>query len=282
MKYHFFYNPYSRGFRKKKWVLRPIADKFGWDCIHETIVEPSELRIRYQDIIDGNTIVVGLGGDGTLKLLVNAFFELTDKYSIFPCGTANVIAGELKITNDINVFLDGIENPEVVSIDVGKADDEIFILCTGVGLDAMAVHKVSPILKRIFGPIAYVLSFLRSLFQKRSLIKIAVDGEIIIAKSIIIQNFRNYAGPFYFNRNVSYNDGFLSLIILEDKKKYFFNNILNSVFLNKNIREKIDFKELSFLCEENELFFQIDGDEFSKKIKNIRCIPDILKVFVVK
>jgi diacylglycerol kinase family enzyme len=80
MKYHFFYNPYSRGFDFK--ILKSIAKKFGNESIHTTMIDYDKMKDKFKKIIDSDSVVIGLGGDGTLRLLINSFLGLTDKFAI--------------------------------------------------------------------------------------------------------------------------------------------------------------------------------------------------------
>jgi len=282
MKYHFFYNPYSRGFLSKKWVLEPIINRFGKENIHETLKDPQEMFRKYSKIIDNDTVVIGLGGDGTLNILVNAFVEKTDKFSLFPCGTANVIVGELGITHDIYTFLNGLENAEIIRIDAGDNNGNKFLLCTGLGIDAIAVKKVSNRLKKIFGPLAYVFSFFRAIFHERVDVKLIVDGDLFTVKSAVIQNFKNYGGSFYFDPDVSAEDGFLSLIVLEDENKNIFSNLLNIFKRKKAFIKAIHFKELYIEDINEKVFFQVDGDISNNFIRCIKVIPDAIGFVLVK
>src|SRR5687767_9872693 len=84
--------------------------------------------------------VVGVGGDGTIKMLAEMLLHSETPLGIIPAGSANGMAKELEIPLDVNTALDITVNGVVKPIDVIKINDnESCIHLSDLGLNAMLV-----------------------------------------------------------------------------------------------------------------------------------------------
>ncbi len=85
--------------------------------------------------------LVAAGGDGTVAELVNR----TDPglpISVFPLGTANLLAGYLGIQPDIPSFCQTMTAGRTIQLDAGRANDRIFLLMVGCGFDGEVVERL--------------------------------------------------------------------------------------------------------------------------------------------
>ncbi len=85
--------------------------------------------------------LVAAGGDGTVAELVNR----TDPglpISVFPLGTANLLAGYLGIRPDIPTFCHTIAGGRTIQLDAGQANGRIFLLMVGCGFDGEVVDRL--------------------------------------------------------------------------------------------------------------------------------------------
>jgi len=150
-----------------------------------------------QNLIDGATAVVSIGGDGTLRAVVD---RVTDggKTSgpgvlVVPMGTANLMGRHLGIA----LHHRGLEERAVAAIsarriakldlgcirvsdDKGKASGvgQLFLLMVGIGLDGAIVHALDSIRK---GPISYASYLIPALSTLAGYafpeIEVIVDGK---------------------------------------------------------------------------------------------------------
>ncbi len=142
--------------------------------------------------------IVAAGGDGTLNEVVNGLVPSSIPLAFLPLGTTNVFALEAGIPFDLEVACRiALEGP-AIPVALGVADDTRFLLMASAGLDAEAVYRVSPGLKRVLGKGAYLASALRALFHAppRAFTVQTAAGETIPCYGAIISNGRLYGGRF--------------------------------------------------------------------------------------
>lgn len=140
----------------------------------------------------GFTMVVAAGGDGTISSVSNGLIYNQVPLGILPVGTANVLAQELDIPQNLTqaaALLTGEHTIRV--IDAMRVANRFFVQQIGVGIDALAIRDTSRKHKRIFGTLAYLWSGARNIagFQPQHF-TIVADGHYIRkwASQVIIAN----------------------------------------------------------------------------------------------
>jgi diacylglycerol kinase (ATP) len=125
---------------------------------------------------EGAELVFAWGGDGTVQRCVDVLAGTGTPLAIVPAGTANLLATNLGIPDDIadavRVGLDGLQR----KIDVGRVNGERFAVMAGAGLDAAMIKDADAGLKDQIGRVAYVWTGARNLRGKPFGAKIRVDG----------------------------------------------------------------------------------------------------------
>jgi diacylglycerol kinase family enzyme len=120
-------------------------------------------------------VVVALGGDGTVNEVVNGLLthgpsDGLPALAVVPCGSANVFARALGLTNDpvraTRMILDALRAGRHRTVGLGQADERYFTFCSGLGLDAEVVRVVEEL--RHSGsranPALYIRAALRQFF----------------------------------------------------------------------------------------------------------------------
>ena len=96
------------------------------------------------------------GGDGTVQRAIDAVAGKPVSLAILPAGTANLLATNLGLPDDleacVRIGLHGARR----GLDVGKVNGEHFAVMAGAGLDAMMIRAADAGLKDRVGRIAYV------------------------------------------------------------------------------------------------------------------------------
>ncbi len=85
--------------------------------------------------------LIGLGGDGTAAELTNRT-EPGVPIALLPCGTANLLAKNLKYSFKPEKFAEMILAGKVAQLDVAQANDRLFLAMIGFGFDAEVVNRV--------------------------------------------------------------------------------------------------------------------------------------------
>ncbi len=158
-------------------------------------------RLAAEAASAGAREVIVSGGDGTLNEALQGLVGKDVRLGIWPSGTANVLARELKIPLKLAGAAEVVARAHSSIAYVGcatietTAEKRYFFLMAGVGLDASVVRYVRPNLKRRIGEAAFWYAGLGHLahWQPTSF-KVEVDGESFPATFAAIGNSAHYGG----------------------------------------------------------------------------------------
>lgn len=140
--------------------------------------------------------VIGAGGDGTIRKLIDTEAGQAIPLGLIPNGTGNVLAHEIGVRLRPVVIADVlIAGPEQAVLSATFSQSH-FLLMLGVGFDGMIIHHLNSRLKEQIGKAAYVWPVLRALGQPFKPFSVVVDGTSYVADWAIIANARRYGGNF--------------------------------------------------------------------------------------
>ncbi len=211
-------NPRARGMRRfdTEEALRRL-DERGYEARLELPDSPEgTAKAAGRAAERGDAFVFVLGGDGTVRLAAGAMAGSESALAVLPGGTANVWAKEAGIPRNLMRALDAHLDGQQVAMDLGRANDEPFLLMTGIGWDAEIAATVTPTLKRKLGVLAYVLHGIPMLPRLRTTeIAWSAEGESGEEQAglIVVSNTRLYGGFLMFSMGASARDGQLDACI---------------------------------------------------------------------
>jgi len=177
-------------------------ERLGWQVrVHLTSRADEAARIAARLCGQHDRLLVA-GGDGTVHSVLPALAGSQTALALLPIGMANAAARELRIPRSIPRMCKVATGDNVRAIDLGSANGVPFVLMAGIGFDAAVVHSIKPRLKRLFGPVAYVLNGLRQAAMARpSVIRVTADGREFQLRGwlAVIANMATYT---YFWKSV--------------------------------------------------------------------------------
>lgn len=288
MKVALIVNPVAGQGRSKKFLSK-VTHKFdsaGFKLdIYSTKQERQAAELTKRAIKDGNEIIVAVGGDGTVSEVINGVKNSTIKFGLIPSGTADVFAREMGIPTH-NPFLacNIIEQGKTRHIDLGKIENNYFVLMAGVGFDAQVVNEIKPELKRLFKDIAYPLTGLRTLLTYRpSLMQIKTDSHSTGGYFVVVGNARFYAGRFSITRKARIDDGLLDVCVFKGKTMASFIKFIQGVATGQHLKLAdvlyCQTKEI-WISSEHRTLVQADGDVIGETPVKISIIPQSLEVLI--
>lgn len=175
----------------------------------------------------GCDCVVSLGGDGTVRALVEGlgerFANAAPPIAVLAMGTANLIARHLALPWSERAGLDAMTHAIAAgatrSMDVPIANGKPFLLMCSVGFDAQVVHEVAA---RRRGPISmlhYLPALARSVVDFRpDELSVVADGKPIFGPGpamVIVASAPEYGTGFSLNPAATSNDGVLDVTIFD-------------------------------------------------------------------
>ena len=158
-------------------------------------------------------IIVAAGGDGTINEVINGIQKDT-VLGIIPLGTANILAIEAGIKNDIKSICKSIEKGVTKKIYISNINNKKFFLMAGIGYDGDIVHKMHPSLKKIFGKAMFgFLGMLEFFKLKKYNIKVEAEGKTAFGNWVLVTNSKHYAGPYKITKSTSiFNDSIVCYV----------------------------------------------------------------------
>ncbi len=197
----------------------------GWEAswLETTEDDPGTGQAR-QALDDGADIVAAYGGDGTVRAVASALAGTRTPLGLLPGGTGNLLARNLGLPLDdreaaLDVILTGRSRP----IDVGRVsfdddDEQLFLVMTGMGLDADMVAANEALKKRI-GYLAYVVSGAKALVKPG--FRVVVDGQLNVparvrfrhARTAVVGNCGELTGGIALLPDQNVDDGRLGVVL---------------------------------------------------------------------
>ena len=151
---------------------RGIADPL-WIEVPKSRYAPKQVK---RALAKGTELIFVWGGDGTVQRCIDAAAGSDAALAILPAGTANLLATNLGIPQDIEQAVDIGLLGERRKLDVGRFNGEKFAVMAGAGFDASMIQQADGSLKERLGRVAYVWTGSQQLRAKPFKAKIEVDG----------------------------------------------------------------------------------------------------------
>lgn len=196
-------------------------------------VEPLALRItrrrgdaekwaRVARTSKANTIIVA-GGDGTLNEVINGLGSFAKKKNIglLPLGTGNDFARTLGLPPSLDDNIDIVRAGKTTRIDLVRVKSKrsrYFVNVSAGGFSGMVDEKITPQIKRTWGPLAYVrgaAAALPNLHAYQTEILFDDDERLSIdLYNVVIANGRFVAGGLPIAPTADPSDGKLEVVLI--------------------------------------------------------------------
>jgi YegS/Rv2252/BmrU family lipid kinase len=182
-----------------------------WYEVSKSKQAPKQVR---RALARGAELIFAWGGDGLAQQCIDTLAATDATLAIVPAGTANLLASNLGIPEEIpaavQIGLSGIRR----RIDVGTVNGECFAVMAGVGFDARMIDGADGRLKDTLGRIAYVCTGVRALRTPSFNVRIKVDGSSWYrgsASCILLANVSRIFGGIEIFEHARPDDGLLEL-----------------------------------------------------------------------
>lgn len=197
--------------------------------LETTVHDPGQLVARAA-LEHDPTVVIVTGGDGTIRAVAEVLHSTGTPLAIVASGTGNLLARNLDLMAGIETSVRTAFTGTVRAIDVGVVELEhgdrptaahVFLVMTGVGLDAKMASETSGVMKKRIGWLAYVDPIGRSVFaNKQFSMHYRVDGDqesSVRAHTVIVGNCGTLTGGIILLPDARVDDGLLDVVLLRPK-----------------------------------------------------------------
>jgi diacylglycerol kinase (ATP) len=216
LKARFIFNPHS-GSNRRNPHLRDRAAEFireeGWDATVVATERPrhaTELARRAVD--EGCTLVVAIGGDGTMNEVASALVDTPACFGLIPCGSGNGLGRHLGIQRPGRGAFRTLREGRALAIDTGMVNRDPFFCVAGTGFEALIASRFATLTSRGFaGYLRTSAQAWRSYRPERYTLHHAGGNDQIEAFTLAISNSSQYGNNAFIAPGASVSDGLLDL-----------------------------------------------------------------------
>lgn len=243
----------------------------------------------------GASVVIAVGGDGTVRAVAAELTGSETALGIVPLGTGNLFARNVGLPyQDLRACVDEAlhgRSHRVDSLDLsleradGRIDEEISLVIAGGGLDAEVMGDTRDALKQRAGWLAYGEAGLRHIMGSRSSITITVDdGEAQPhrVRSVLLANCGSLQAGMVLVPSAKFDDGHMDAVLFSPRHAWDWARIMAKTVTRfaadipvMNVRQA---KRVTVTMDEP-MPFQIDGDAVGEVVSvSARVRPHALVV----
>ncbi len=244
-----------------------------------------------QALADGTDALVVVGGDGVIRLALQALARTDIPLGIVPAGTGNDHAREYCIpTGDPAAAVDVIAAEHTESVDLGlvrgpDGSNSWFGTIAATGFDSLVSDRVNR-MRWPHGRMRYNLAILAELSQLRLLpFRLVFDGERELVTDLTLAAFgntRTYGGGMAICPNANHSDGFLDVTMVHTASRTKLIRLFPTVFKGTHVElaEVSTERARTITVESPGINAYADGDYVCPLPAEISAVPGALRILV--
>lgn len=224
-----------------------------------------------------------IGGDGTIKQASEALMDYNIPIAIFPAGSANGLAVNLELTNNLKEQLKIALGNNSIEMDMLEINGELCLHIGDLGVNAELIKNYQ--LSGLRGKIGYILQSIPTLWQSKYPFEFKIESENgnRTRKGILLAfaNAKKYGTGANINPGGKIDDGIFEILLF---KNFDILEILktlgNKTDLSSEFVEVVPAKTARVICR-NPVALQIDGEYIGeKKEVLVKISPKKLRVMI--
>jgi len=298
------FNPVAGGGRLRRQIhhldeAQKTLSHAGIDTTLLVTGEPGDAtEFARESVADGYELVIASGGDGTVNEVVNGLAGSNVPLAVFPSGTANVLAKELRIPWDVRRAAELIPRSRPHRIALGRVTaldgsraPRYFLCLGGAGPDGVMVYSVNLGAKEKMGVLAYWWEGFRQLVRYSfPRFRVASGERELLASLVVVGRTRSYGGPFEITTGASLFEDSFEILALTTSSPLTYLVMLPSLWLGR-LRGRPDvhvWKTAAVRCETVAgngaapvpVYAQVDGEPAGRLGVEFRIVPSALTLMV--
>ncbi len=181
------------------------------------VEDDQDIRAGVEDLPEDSVIVI-VGGDGTVHRVLNLLLDVRHPYLIVPAGTGNDFAGGIRVPEDMADAAGLASDGELRSVDLIDMGDRLAMNAAHVGIGVQAAERASGMKPQI-GKAAYPLGALAAVGTFEPLtVSVTLDGEAVLdhrpISLLAVCNGTRVGGGTPLCPVADVGDGLLDLVVL--------------------------------------------------------------------
>lgn len=284
-------NPTS-GSVKNAEALRGKFKQLGFREIETTAQAGDAQKLARDAVARGCDLIISAGGDGTLNEVVNGIAEQNSqcRIGIVPLGTGNDFARSIGLPASVDDCLDIIARGQTKAIDLVRVTSDkvrFFVNVSAGGFSGLVDEKLTPEIKKTWGPLAYLRGAAAALPGLRAYeTKIVFDDAETIAMNlynVIIANGRYIAGGIPVAPDAIINDGAVDVFLIPEKPKTELTILIAQILLGKHAgNDAIVYRRGAKVAVTSKpgMWFNVDGELVGNEPAVFEVMPGAMQFIV--
>jgi len=268
----------------------------GWDRALwlETTSEDPGHAMTAQAVRESVDLVLGAGGDGTIRVICSGLAHTGIPFGLIPAGTGNLLARNIGIPLDevaaLGVAFDGADKAvDLVRVKVDDQPPDHFAVMAGIGLDAVIMEGVDAKMKKAVGSAAYFVSAAQNANHPAVHATIAVDDQPPFrrrASVIVVGNVGILMANIQLIPDARADDGKLDVLIASPRTFRDWVRLTTRVLTRRrqpdDQLDRLTGRKVTISVEERDQF-QLDGDTVGEcSTLTAEVVPGALRLRVPK
>jgi diacylglycerol kinase (ATP) len=262
--------------------------------IHLTTKAGSAARLARSALRKGCEMIVAAGGDGTLNEVINGLREDAGKarVGLIPLGTGNDFARTLGLPTDLDEALEVLRAGQTRAIDLVRVtSDEVryFVNVSAGGFSGLVDEKLTPEMKKTWGPLAYLRSAAAALPELRAYrTTLAFDNTeslMLDLYNVVVANGRYVGGGTLIAPEASIDDGLLDIILIQQRSAPELALLAAQVTVGAHLTsDAIVFRRAAKVTVNSKpgMWFNVDGELVGNEPARFEILPRALRFVVPK
>jgi diacylglycerol kinase (ATP) len=268
----------------------------GWDRALwlETTSEDRGRAMTEQAVREKVDLVLGAGGDGTIRVICSGLAHTGIPFGLIPAGTGNLLARNIGIPLDevaaLGVAFDGADKAvDLVRVRVDDQPPDHFAVMAGIGIDAVIMEGTDPKMKKAVGSAAYFVSAAQNANHPAMHATIAVDDQQPFrrrASVIVVGNVGFLMASIQLIPDARADDGKLDVLVASPRTFRDWVRLTTRVLTRRrqpdDQLDRLTGRKVTISVEERDQF-QLDGDTVGEcQTLTAEIVPGALRLRVPK
>ncbi len=223
---------------------------------------PGHLESLAREHAEKDTLIVALGGDGTMNEVMRGVLRSPSLMAMVPCGSGNDVATTLGITpqNALSTLLTGVPK----KLEVALVNEQPFLGVASCGLDTEVNRTANRMPRLIKGPLLYTLALLITLVRFKAMDIIVHTPYATLKEKVMllaVGQGTSYGGGMKITSQALRDDELLDLCMVKKISKWKLLTIFPKVFSGRHIdHPSIAYYQLPYINIEGVGEVFADGD----------------------
>ena len=249
----------------------------------------SAARFARTALRKGRELIIAAGGDGTLNEVVNGIGENSGaaRVGLIPLGTGNDFARSIGIPADLDAAIDLIRAEQTRAVDLVRVtSDEVryFVNVSAGGFSGLVNERLTPEMKKTWGPLAYLRSAAAALPELRAYrTTLAFDDEESLMEelyNVVVANGRYVAGGTLIAPDAVIDDGLLDVVLIPKRPASELALVMAQIALGAHLSSKtIVYRRAAKLTVNSKpgMWFNVDGELVGNEPARFEIVPRALR-----